>query len=225
MDVRVIAERCGEPLVIGLDEAGRGPMIGPMVVAVAGLPRRRLQALVGVGARDSKAMTPRSRERVRAILERMLDFAAVGVVEPWEIDEAVWGRRYGSLNVLEAVAMAELIRLAADRCRVEAAYVDSPDPVPERFAAKLSEETGVVVVAENDADKKYVIVSAASILAKTERDRLVEALKARYGDFGSGYPSDPRTREWAARWLEGHGGEPPPIARRSWKSWRKVGRV
>ncbi|MEM4810351.1 MAG: hypothetical protein QXS92_00385, partial [Thermofilum sp.] len=79
----------------------------------------------------------------------------------------------------------------------------------------------VRVVARNGADRDFAIVSAASILAKTERDRLVEQLKRLYGDFGSGYPSDPRTREFAEKWLREHG-EPPPFARKSWSTWSSL---
>jgi len=91
---------------------------------------------------------------------------------------------------------AELILQAASKVELEVVYVDSPDPVPERFERILASMVGgeVKVVAENSADAKYAIVGAASIIAKTERDRIVEELKRRYGDFGSGYPSDPEDK-------------------------------
>ena len=223
MPVRVLRENCSEAVILGVDEAGRGPMIGPMVVAAAAAPPRVAERLTLFGVRDSKTLSPRSRERLRSLLLSLLSFAAVRVVEPAEIDAAVYGETHVNLNYLEASVAAELVEKALKACRVEKVFVDSPDPVAERFGEHLSRllEGRVPIVAENDADKKYPIVSAASIIAKTERDRLVEELKKRYGDFGSGYPSDQRTRAWARRWLSEHG-EPPPIARKSWKSWGRL---
>ena len=208
--------------VAGVDEAGRGPLLGPMVIAIASISREKEELLVRMGVRDSKALTPSRRRALRALLERVLDYYAVRVVEPAEVDEAV---SKGQLNLLEARIIAELVRQAASEVELEVVYVDSPDPVPERFERLLTSliGEGVRVVAENGADAKYVVVGVASIIAKTERDRIVEELKRKYGDFGSGYPSDPKTREFAERWLREHG-EPPPFARRSWSTWSALAR-
>jgi len=208
--------------IAGVDEAGRGPLFGPMVVAIASASREKEELLVKMGVRDSKTLTPSRRRALRAQLERVLDYYALRVVEPAEIDEAV---SRGQLNLLEARIAAELILQAASKVELEVVYVDSPDPVPERFERILASMVGgeVKVVAENSADAKYAIVGAASIIAKTERDRIVEELKRRYGDFGSGYPSDPRTREFAEKWLKEHG-EPPPFARKSWSTWSALAR-
>lgn len=208
--------------VAGVDEAGRGPLLGPMVIAIASISREKEELLVRMGVRDSKALTPSRRRALRALLERVLDYYAVRVVEPAEVDEAV---SKGQLNLLEARIIAELVRRAASEVELEVVYVDSPDPVPERFERLLTSliGEGVRVVAENGADAKYVVVGAASIIAKTERDRIVEELKRKYGDFGSGYPSDPKTREFAERWLREHG-EPPPFARKSWSTWSALAR-
>jgi ribonuclease HII len=193
-----------------------------MVIAIASISREKEELLVRMGVRDSKALTPSRRRALRALLERVLDYYAVRVVEPAEVDEAV---SKGQLNLLEARIIAELVRRAASEVELEVVYVDSPDPAPERFERLLTSliGEGVRVVAENGADAKYVVVGAASIIAKTERDRIVEELKRKYGDFGSGYPSDPKTREFAERWLREHG-EPPPFARRSWSTWSALAR-
>jgi ribonuclease HII len=193
-----------------------------MVIAIASISREKEELLVRMGVRDSKALTPSRRRALRALLERVLDYYAVRVVEPAEVDEAV---SKGQLNLLEARIIAELVRQAASEVELEVVYVDSPDPVPERFERLLTSliGEGVRVVAENGADAKYVVVGAASIIAKTERDRIVEELKRKYGDFGSGYPSDPKTREFAERWLREHG-EPPPFARKSWSTWSALAR-
>ncbi len=210
-------------LVAGVDEAGRGPLIGPMVVAIACADEAKLRALERLGVRDSKLLTPARRERLRHVLEQFLDYFAVRVVQPEEVDRAVQGLDFGSLNELELSVMAELIQQALERVEVERVYVDSPDPLPERFAKRLSQRVGtrVEIVAENRADSKYVIVSAASIIAKTERDRIIRKLKDIYGDFGSGYPSDPKTREFVKKWIEREGSL-PPIVRKSWSTLEKL---
>lgn len=211
-------------LVAGIDEAGRGPMIGPMVIALAGVDESRYGVLSDLGVRDSKLLSPMRRERLRRRLLGVLDLVIVRIISPEKIDGAVWGRQYANLNELELATMVELIREALESKNLVRVYVDSPDPNPRRFQEKIRDMLQgyrVEIIAENDADKKYPIVSAASIVAKTERDRIIDMLKQEYGDFGSGYPSDPRTRQFAKEWLLRHG-EPPPIARKSWKSWKKI---
>lgn len=210
--------------VAGVDEAGRGPLIGPMVVALAAVEEEKLSLLQKLGTRDSKLLTPARRRRLRVVLESVLDYVAFRVVAPEEIDRAVMGEGYENLNHLELTVVAELVRRAVREAGVARVYVDSPDPVARRFEERLrSELAGVDVIAENHADRRYVIVSAASILAKTERDRIIEELKSVYGDFGSGYPSDPKTRLFVEKWIEEHG-EPPPIVRRSWKTLKRLRR-
>lgn len=202
----------------GVDEAGRGPLFGPMIIAIAVIAQEKEYLLAEIGVRDSKLLTPSRRRAIRAKMEKILDFYALRVVEPAEIDDAV-GR--GALNILEARVISELIRVALERfSSLNIVYVDSPDPKPERFGELLTQLLGksVRVVARNGADRDFVIVAAASILAKTERDRIISELKKRYGDFGSGYPSDPKTREYAEKWLRARG-EPPPFARKTWSTW------
>ncbi|WP_457753524.1 ribonuclease HII, partial [Thermococcus sp.] len=77
------------------------------------------------------------------------------------------------------------------------------------------------IIAEHKADAKYLPVSAASILAKVTRDKAIEKLKKQYGEIGSGYPSDPRTRKFLEEYYKEHG-EFPPIVRKSWKTLRKI---
>ena len=206
----------------GVDEAGRGPLFGPMVIAIASISREKEDLLERMGVKDSKALTPSRRKALRALLERVLDYYAVRVVEPAEIDEAV---SRGQLNLLEARIISELVLQAMSKVELEVVYVDSPDPVPERFGGLLASLVGgsVRVIAENHADARYAVVGAASIIAKAERDRIIEELKRVYGDFGSGYPSDPKTREFAEKWLRERG-EPPPFARKSWSTWSALAR-
>ena len=208
----------------GVDEAGRGPVIGPMVVACVVLDSRSTNFLRRI-VRDSKLMAPIDRRRAYSLILRVAREVKIRVVEPWEIDEAVEGRGIRNLNYLEALIAASLINSL--ELRIEKVYLDSPDPVPERYAEivkrYLSEDLRgrVEVVAANNAEHLYVHVAAASIVAKVRRDELVAELRRVYGDFGSGYPSDPKTRAFLVRLLK-EGGRLPPIVRRSWQTLRKL---
>jgi len=169
-------------VVAGVDEAGRGPVVGPMVLAIVAGDGEALKAL---GVRDSKTLSRSARERLYPLILKSAKCVNYVVVEPYVIDR--WTASH-KLNLLEAEEAAELIRL----CDADVYYVDSPDPKPERFAQLLSRMAGRRIVAMNKAER-IPQVAAASIVAKVVRDRLVDMLKAEMGDFGSGYPSDGRT--------------------------------
>ena len=209
--------------IAGIDEAGRGPMIGPMVVAIVAFPEEKLGILRNLKVRDSKRLMPPARKRLASLITRMNCIVEKAVAEPQLIDCAVRGECYKNLNHLEAAMAAELINRAASKTPLKAVYIDSPDPAPERFAEAIKSllKTPVDLVVENKADEKYVIVGAASIIAKVERDSIIDELKKIYGDFGSGYPSDPKTKKFAIEWLEKNR-EPPPIARKEWGSWKRL---
>lgn len=210
-------------IVAGIDEAGRGPMIGPMVIALVYCPEDKLSVLRNLGFRDSKKVSSATRKRLAKILPSVKCGVEKTIVEPHLIDCAVRGECYKNLNYLEAAMVAELINRVSSRITFKVVYVDSPDPVPQRFAEAIRAllASPVNLVVENRADEKYVIVGVASIVAKVERDSIIEELKKTYGDFGSGYPSDPRTKRFAIEWLEKNR-EPPPIARKEWDSWKKM---
>ncbi len=185
----------------GLDEAGRGPVIGPMVVAGVILSPKAARELKRAGVRDSKLLTPKKREELEPLIMEMAEAYAIRVVEPKRIDEAV--SRNG-LNLLEAEVMAEIVR----ELRPSLVIVDAPGRNTGKFKRVLKsklERMSVRVRAENKADRRFVHVAAASILAKVERDRRIAELRERAGyDFGSGYPGDPKTKEFLLRVLSGH---------------------
>lgn len=193
-------------VVAGIDEAGRGPVVGPMVIAiVAG----REEELGSLGVRDSKTLSRRARERLYAAILDAATCVNYVIIEPHVID--VWVERHG-LNELEYEKMALLIGL----CEADVYYVDSPDPKPSRLASRLSALTGRKVVAMHKAER-VPAVAAASIVAKVVRDRLVDVLKAYMGDFGSGYPSDPKTIS-ALR----TGRIAEECVRRSWRTAKRI---
>lgn len=202
----------------GVDEAGRGSVIGPMVIACVVLSSNSAKLLSGV-ARDSKKLSPRTREKIYRLILEVADEVRFRMVEPPEIDAAVAVK---GLNRLEARVTAELLNQLTSN--VELVFVDSPDPRPDRYAALIKSllvRRDVNVVAVNNAELLYPHVAAASIVAKVERDRLVAKLRDVYGDFGSGYPSDPKTIEFLRKLAESRV-KYPPIVRRSWRTLLKI---
>lgn len=196
----------------GVDEAGRGPVIGPMVVAGVCASR---DALIRLGVKDSKKLSPKRREKLAKEIREVASQIVVLVVEPEEIDAL---RREMSLNEIEVELFARIISKMKDRV----IYVDAADVDEERFAREIVArvEKDVEIISKHRADSLFPEVSAASIIAKVERDRRIEELKKEIGDFGSGYPADERTKEYLKEYFKKHGDLPPHV-RRSWKSARR----
>lgn len=141
-------------------------------------------------------------------------------IGPQEIDSIVLrGKPLKRLNQLEAKFVAKIL----DRLKPDVAYVDAPDRSPERFACQIIQKISLPmkIISEHKADQKYPIVSAASIIAKQKRDEVIEGLHETYGDFGSGYPSDPKTRIFLKKWIMTDGCN-LPIIRRTWKTLSNI---
>jgi len=174
---------------LGVDEAGRGAVIGPLVVAGVLLDETGEKKLRKVGVKDSKKLSPEKREELASIIkETALDYIVV-VIEPWEIDSE---REVKNLNVIEAEVMADIIK----KLGPDVAYVDSPQVNTERFSLFLEKLSGRKVVAETDAER-YTPVAAASILAKVRRDEEVRKIEAEVGvSLGTGYPHDLETNDF-----------------------------
>ena len=209
-------------LVAGVDDAGRGSVIGPLVIAGILIDEGDIPKLVRLGVRDSKLLSPSRREALAVEIKRIAQKHAVVKLSPAEIDMVVErGRKLFRLNRLEAQAMAKVIELL----KPDVAYVDASDVLEERFKQHILEclPLKVEIVSEHKADRKYPVVSAASIIAKVERDREIAELKAKYGDFGCGYPTDPKTLEFLRRCLENFK-EYPEFVRKSWKPAKKIRR-
>lgn len=205
----------------GVDDAGRGCIIGPLVVAGVAMEESRMPELEELGVKDSKLLSPAGRRRLYSKIREVADAIVSIKVPPEEVDRFVARRKkFEKLNLLEAIAFSRVI----GKLGAELVYVDASDTDVERFRRSISEIVGesVVVVSAHHADAKYPIVSAASIIAKVDRDAEVKKLKDEHGDFGSGYPSDPRTREFLRNWIERYG-ELPPFSRKTWKTWKKLG--
>jgi ribonuclease HII len=198
---------------VGSDEAGKGPVLGPMVAAAV---RVDTDALPG-GVDDSKRLTPARREELAATIRDRADAVAVAVVTTERIDDPET-----DMNTVTVDAHAEA--LAAVAVDGDAVFVDAGDVSASRFGRRVGDAvearggTGQLeLTAEHGADGTYPVVAAASIVAKVERDRRIDQLWAEYGDVGSGYPSDPKTREFLREYVREHS-QLPGCARTSWKT-------
>lgn len=206
----------GAERILGLDEAGRGSLVGPLVVGGFCVSSDRLDELVATGAKDSKALSPAARERIFAALAPVGSRDTV-VLSPRRVDRAV---EKGRLNTLEAEAFARLIR----EHDPDIAYVDACDPDERRFGRTVARLAGGSsrVVAHHHADRDVPAVGAASIVAKVCRDRALARLRTTLGEeLGSGYPSDPKTVAFARAFLS-DGTAVPPWMRRSWGTMQRV---
>ena len=201
--------------ILGIDEAGRGSVLGPMVIAGVIIPEKMEKVLERMGVKDSKRLTPNRRTILSRKLKKMFDYEIV-VISALEIDQM---RADGiNLNDIEKNAMRDLII----KLNPEKAIVYAVDVKAERFQNNLCESTGVNVIAEHKADDKYMEVSAASIIAKAERDaQIVEINKdfIKMGGIGSGYPSDPTTKKFLTNYTYD---EMPDFVRRSWATVSKM---
>jgi ribonuclease HII len=200
-------------MLAGVDEAGKGAVLGPLVVAAVGWEDGDPVAAVPV--RDSKVLSPQAREHLS---EQITAGASIRVlvIEAHEIDA---GRQSMTMNLLLARAHARVIA----GLRPTTAYVDACDVNAARYGRTVAAclDFPCRVVAEHHADATRPVVSAASIVAKVTRDRLGRALAPGYGEVGSGYPSDPVTIAFLSRYIADHG-TPPGCARSSWETTRQI---
>ena len=194
----------------GIDEAGRGPLIGPMVMAIVCGDGDDLKH---IGVADSKKLSPRQREFIYSELTGFIQNHTI--IGTDEIDTYVKDKK---LNIMEEIYAIKLISSLPENARV---YVDSFDVNEERLEAKLRERTGKEVICRHHADATYPQVSAASIVAKVIRDREIEKLHREYGDFGSGYPSDPRTVNFVENAIKNHINI-DNIVRHEWKTYKNM---
>lgn len=194
----------------------RGSLIGPLVIAGVAVERGSLDLLVRSGVKDSKDLSKERRERLYSSIIRVANILKVVLIEPRQVDEFVKDNR---LNRLEANCMAKII----DFLRPSEVFIDSPSVKPDKFKKEIEDKISVKtkVITANKADKLYPIVGAAAIIAKVNRDRYVESLKQHYGDFGSGYPADPRTLNFIKKLIR-EGRDIPPIVRKTWETLKRV---
>jgi len=204
-------------LLCGIDEAGRGPVIGPMVIAGVVIDEKDEHLLKQNGVKDSKMLTAAQRERLFKHITSVAIRYKIVVVPPDEIDRAVEAKEF-NLNWLEAVKAVEMINeLAPGRV-----VMDCPSPNIPAFTTYIRERLKwpdkVALECAHHADKNFPVVGAASILAKVTRDEHIERIKKEIGhDFRTGYAHDKDTVEFMKKYWDKY----PHIFRHSWSSYQR----
>ena len=194
--------------ICGVDEAGRGSMLGPLVVAGISISKSKVNLLKKQGVRDSKKLSPAVRERLYKKIIQIVDDHYIVKISPRIIDKSVSNH---SLNHLEAKYMAKVI----SKLSPSTAFVDSCDVNSKRFGKEISKLTSNTKIRSyHHADSKFITVSAASILAKVSRDRAITRLRKKH-DIGRGYPSDPKTRVFVKKSIRKN--QNLAFLRKSWK--------
>lgn len=214
--------------VTGIDEAGRGAVLGPLVVAGVTIDTKSEKKLKTLGVKDSKKLTPKKREELFDHIESIAKDVYVLKVAPCRID--TYRGNGVNLDKIEAMKMAEII----DFSSAGTVYVDSLTHNPGKFKSLVKsfvKNKNAELIVENYMDESIIAVSAASIIAKVHRDRDIEELKQKVGfDFGVGYPHDQLTIQFIEKVIkESNGKELPDYIRKSWvttemlqeKSWQK----
>ncbi len=196
-------------LICGVDEAGRGSLLGPLVIAGVSLKRSKIRKLSSMGIRDSKKLTPAARERLYKKIIEYVDDYYIARINPKTIDRSV---KKHQLNSLEAKYMAKVI----EKLKPNISYVDSCDVNPKRYGKEINKMVKRGKIRSyHHADSRFVIVSAASIIAKVNRDKAIAKLRKEH-DLGSGYPSDRKTINFVSKYISDRK-EIPSFVRKSWK--------
>ena len=200
--------------ICGVDDAGRGSMIGPMVIAGISIEKKNIPKLRKLGVRDSKKLSPKKRELLYKEIIKLVDDYHVIRIPPKTIDKYVFEH---NLNHLEAKKMAAVITYL----KSEISYVDSCDVNATRFGREISDLSNKSKVRSyHYADSRFVVVSAASIIAKVSRDRSIARLNKNH-EFGSGYPSDKKSVNFVKKLV--YAKKPlPSSVRKSWKPVQKI---
>lgn len=221
-----------------MDEAGRGSVLGPLVVAGVAVEESKVSILSELGVKDSKLLTPARRRKLYGEIRKIASQVSWELIDPKSIDEVVFqGIRLLRLNRLEGESMARVLA----KLDFDLAFVDCCDTNEKRFGTliaellfenrkrraksqiQLGEKNPYLhrVRSEHRADRNYPVVSAASIIAKVRRDAYIERLHRIHGVFGSGYPHDEITINYLKGFIE-RSENLPSIARMSWATVRNL---
>jgi len=212
-------------LIIGIDDAGRGPLIGPMILAGVLLEAEQEKFLKKEGVKDSKQLVHASRVKLAEVILKNSIKTHVTKSMPEEIDAFVESK--SNLNTLEATKTAEIINYFNDGGEKIKVIVDCPSVNTSAWKKTLmtfvKNPDNLEIHCEHKADVNHPSVSAASILAKVAREDEVGKIKKQYfeyGNMGSGYPSDPATKVFLKK--NGKKLENSGIFRKSWTTWKEL---
>jgi ribonuclease HII len=208
-------------LKLGIDDAGRGPVIGPMVLAGCLIDEETEKEFKKLGVKDSKQLTAKRREFLANKIREMAETFEIVIASPEEIDN----KSLGNLNQLEAIKMAEVINKINKGFGKIKVIVDCPSTNitnwKDFLKMKIENLSNLEISCEHKADQNHISVSAASILAKSVREKEMDKLKEKYGkEIGSGYTSDPATCKFLEMNIESHKDE--GIFRKTWATFKKA---
>jgi len=207
-------------LICGIDEAGRGPLISSLVICGVLIEEEDRKKLKKLGVKDSKLIAPKKRVVLEKEIKKIVKAYHLIEVEPLEIDKALNSTDL-NLNWLEALKAAEIIiKLKPDKVILDCPSnnITAFNNYVKNTLKNMGYSKKTEIISEHKADEKYIEVGAASIIAKVRRDSIIEELKKKYGDFGSGYPSDPKTQ----RFLDENWKKYPEIFRKTWESYKRM---
>jgi ribonuclease HII len=206
-------------MIAGVDEAGRGPVIGPLIIVGLTAPQQKL--FEDIKVKDSKQLSPKRRLVLAEQIKTIASNIEVISIKATDIDDM---RKVMTMNEIEVHAFTKVIKkLKPDQC-----YVDAADVNSKRFGEHISAHLPkkIEIISEHKADDIYPIVSAASIIAKTIRDKQIDSIassleKKIKKPLGSGYPSDPVTQRFIHSWVAKYQ-KLPPHTRKSWKTAQRI---
>lgn len=202
-------------MLAGVDEAGRGPVLGPLVVAAVLVESQ--EPLRALGVKDSKQLSPKKREELEPKIRALARRVETVVITADELNRRM---PKTNLNKIEAWAFAALLR----RLQPNEAVLDACDVDAARFGRSVAAKARVptcVIRAEHEADANHPVVAAASIVAKVLRDKHMADLAKQHGACGSGYSHDAVTQTFLKDWVKRHG-KLPPFARHEWETSKRL---
>ena len=209
-------------LILGIDDAGRGPLIGPMFLAGVLLKKKDEEYLKHEGVADSKILSHPTRIKLAGIIKDTAISFHLAQSTPEQIDHTLHSGI--NLNTLEAMKAAEIINALNKKKEKIKVIIDCPSVNTKAWHAKLltfiHHSQNLEIYCEHKADVNHPSVSAASIIAKVAREESITKIKKEYGDIGSGYPSDPQTQNFLKK--EGKKLKDAGIFRKSWATWKAL---
>ena len=205
---------------LGIDEAGRGPVLGPMVYACCAWPIEKREEYSSLGFADSKVLTESKRDSLLEILNSLpLVHTRTCILTPEYISNSMLSRLKVNLNTISMESAESLVReMLSAGVNIREVYVDTvgrPEPYQDRLSRCFP---GITFKVSIKADSLFSIVSAASIVAKVTRDSHIKSYGETLGDIGSGYPADPNTQKWLKNNIHPVFGFPSKFVRISWKT-------
>ena len=195
-------------MICGVDEAGRGALVGPLVIAFVCFEKKDLDEISKVVTKDSKQLSPFQRKTLFKEIEAKAKHIEIQKILPSRIDRE-------NINDIENETIGNFV----SKAKPDHMFVDLFEHEGTRMVNDLREKGAKKVTAEHKADENYCVVACASIMAKVTRDNEIEKLAKELGFFGSGYPADERTIEFVKANYE----RIEPYVRKKWSTLAHLG--